>query len=79
MMRGTVGTVVLAVLLAAPATAGTTPGGDSKVQKPIGTWTKAGGDLEVKFEFKADREGSGRWLPVQQPLGVGLEPPMEGV
>jgi len=49
-MRGTVGAVMLAVLLAAPVA-----GGDTKVQKPIGTWTKTGGELEVKFEFKTDR------------------------
>src|SRR5580704_284909 len=40
-------TVVLACAM--PLTAG-----DTKAKKPIGTWSRSVGDIEVKFRFEAD-------------------------
>ena len=30
------------------------PGGDKKIQKPVGTWARSAGDIEVKFQIKED-------------------------
>jgi hypothetical protein len=49
MLRCTVIAVALCLLSTAPLTAGGT-----KAKKPLGTWTKTAGDLDVTFHFEAD-------------------------
>ena len=49
MMRGMLGAMTLALVVAAPLTAGGT-----KVQKPLGSWTRTGEGLDVRLEFQAD-------------------------
>jgi uncharacterized cupin superfamily protein len=49
MLRCTVIGLVLGLLSTAPLSAG-----DTKAKKPLGTWTKTAGDIEVTFRFEAD-------------------------
>jgi hypothetical protein len=49
MMRCATVAVVVVVF-----TAASLPGGDKKISKPVGTWARSAGDLEVKFQIKDD-------------------------
>jgi hypothetical protein len=49
MLRSTVLAAAVVLLCTAPLTAR-----DTKTKKPLGTWIKSGGDVEVKFHFEAD-------------------------
>ena len=49
MLRSTAFAVALALVCAVPLSAG-----DTKAKKPLGTWTKTVGDIDVTFRFEAD-------------------------
>jgi hypothetical protein len=49
MMRCAIVAVVAVVFTTAAL-----PGGETKAKRPVGTWARAAGDIEVKFEFKED-------------------------